>query len=58
MGETDLARRIAGGFRKACEKSGFAENFDALTGRALRDRSYTWTASVYLILGREFGALS
>jgi glycogen debranching enzyme len=53
-GETELARRIAGGFRKACEKSGFAENFDALTGRALRDRAYTWTASVYLILGREF----
>jgi hypothetical protein len=33
-----------------CETSGFAENFDALTGRGLRDRAYTWTASGYLLL--------
>jgi len=32
------------------ERSGFAENFDALTGDGLRDRAYTWTASVYLLL--------
>ena len=34
--------------------SGFAENFDAVTGEGLRDRSYTWTASVFLIMCHEF----
>jgi hypothetical protein len=37
-------------FRALCERSGFAENFDAGTGQGLRDRAYTWTASGYLIL--------
>ncbi|TVR45053.1 MAG: glycogen debranching protein [Planctomycetota bacterium] len=50
QGEELLAKRIARGFCKACEKSGFAENFDALTGAGLRDRAYTWTASVYRTL--------
>ncbi|MFF5177838.1 amylo-alpha-1,6-glucosidase [Micromonospora sp. NPDC000316] len=42
----DISRR----FLALCEKSGFAENFDAETGAGLRDRAYTWTASSYLIL--------
>ncbi|MDY7086926.1 MAG: trehalase family glycosidase [Actinomycetota bacterium] len=37
-------------FRELCETSGFAENFDAETGDGLRDRAYTWTAAVYLVL--------
>ena len=41
---------ISDRFRALCEKSGFAENFDAQTGAGLRDRAYTWTASAYLIL--------
>ena len=45
-----LARTISLGFCKACAGSGFAENFDALTGEGLRDRAYTWTASVFLLL--------
>ncbi|WP_327582894.1 trehalase family glycosidase [Nonomuraea sp. NBC_00507] len=49
-GYTDLADEISARFRKLCEKSGFAENFDARTGEGLRDRAYTWTASAYLIL--------
>ena len=49
-GFTDLADGISGRFRALCERSGFAENFDALTGAGLRDRAYTWTASGYLIL--------
>jgi hypothetical protein len=48
------AERISAAFRRLCERSGFAENFDALTGEALRDRAYTWTASCYLLLAREF----
>jgi len=26
------------------------ENYDALTGRGLRDPAYTWTCSVFLLL--------
>ena len=33
-------------------KSGFAENFDALTGAGLRDRAYTWTRPAF----PDFGA--
>ncbi|MEV0431269.1 trehalase family glycosidase [Micromonospora sp. NPDC050495] len=49
-GYTDLADDISTRFRRLCERSGFAENFDAHTGIGLRDRAYTWTASAYLIL--------
>lgn len=52
-GATALADRVSDGFRRACERSGFAENFDALTGAALRDTAYTWTAACYLVLARE-----
>ncbi|HEY5456986.1 MAG TPA: trehalase family glycosidase [Acidothermaceae bacterium] len=45
-----LADEISGRFRALCERSGFAENFDAETGIGLRDHAYTWTASSYLIL--------
>ncbi|GIF04826.1 amylo-alpha-1,6-glucosidase [Actinoplanes siamensis] len=49
-GHTSLADDISDRFRALCEKSGFAENFEAETGTGLRDRAYTWTASSYLIL--------
>ncbi|WP_062357484.1 amylo-alpha-1,6-glucosidase [Herbidospora yilanensis] len=49
-GHAVLADEISTRFRALCEKSGFAENFDARTGAGLRDRAYTWTASAYLIL--------
>ncbi|MBO4160390.1 amylo-alpha-1,6-glucosidase [Micromonospora antibiotica] len=49
-GHTVLADEISRRFLVLCEKSGFAENFDAETGAGLRDRAYTWTASSYLIL--------
>ncbi|WP_103349946.1 trehalase family glycosidase [Amycolatopsis sp. CA-128772] len=49
-GAVDLADRVSARFRAVCEKSGFAENFDALTGDGLRDRAYTWTAAAYLLL--------
>ena len=47
-GLTGLADEIRERFLTLCERSGFAENFDAVTGAGLRDRAYTWTASVYL----------
>lgn len=52
-GLADLADEVSARFRRLCEASGFAENFDALTGVGLRDRAYTWTAAVYLVLARE-----
>lgn len=52
-GHVPLANTISARFRRLCERSGFAENFDAKTGVGLRDRAYTWTASVYLTFARE-----
>ncbi|WP_158847593.1 amylo-alpha-1,6-glucosidase [Saccharothrix deserti] len=52
-GAVSLADQVSARFRAVCEKSGFAENFDALTGQGLRDRAYTWTASAYLLLAGE-----
>ncbi|KAF7189647.1 hypothetical protein HII31_08967 [Pseudocercospora fuligena] len=52
VGEMELADEISGKFIRLCEKSAFAENFDAFTGEGYRDRSHTWTASVYLLLRR------
>jgi hypothetical protein len=52
-GHTGLADRVGERFRALCEKSGFAENFDAETGAGLRDRAYTWTASCYLTMAAE-----
>lgn len=51
-GHQRLADEVSARFRTLCETSGFAENFDALTGAGLRDRAYTWTASSYLLLAR------
>ncbi|MCU7730074.1 trehalase family glycosidase [Actinoplanes sp. KI2] len=49
-GQRRLADDISDRFRRLCETSGFAENFNAETGEGLRDRAYTWTAAGYLIL--------
>ncbi|MFF1722664.1 amylo-alpha-1,6-glucosidase [Streptomyces sviceus] len=49
-GHQRLADEVSARFRALCEKHGFAENFDALTGTGLRDRAYTWTAAAYLLL--------
>jgi hypothetical protein len=52
-GHTHFADAISARFRRLCERFGFAENFDALTGEGLRDRAYTWTASSYILLADE-----
>lgn len=49
-GYAPLADELSSRYRALCERSGFAENFDATTGEGLRDRAYTWTAAVYLAL--------
>jgi hypothetical protein len=52
-GFAELADLVADRFLRLCERSGFAENFDALTGEGQRDRAYTWTAAAYLILAAD-----
>jgi glycogen debranching enzyme len=52
-GHTELADEISRRLRSLCEASGFAENFDAISGAGQRDRAYTWTASSYLLLARD-----
>lgn len=41
------ANTIRERFISLCENSDFAENYDAISGEGLRDRSYTWTASAF-----------
>ena len=49
-GEYSFAKDIIIKFADMCQKNGFAENFSALSGKGLRDKAYTWTASIFLIL--------
>lgn len=53
-GETEMARDLARRFCDTVIRSGFAENFDPTTGEGLRDRAYTWTSSIFLVLAREY----
>jgi hypothetical protein len=53
-GQKALAHEISRRFCKTVARSGPAENFDALTGQGLRDRAYTWTSSVFLVLAHEY----
>ena len=57
-GEHALARDITRRFCRLCAVSGFAENFDARTGRPLCDRAYTWTASAFLLLAERLRDLN
>ncbi|MCX4818009.1 trehalase family glycosidase [Streptomyces sp. NBC_01239] len=52
-GRPELAEDIESRFMTTCAGAGMAENFDAMTGAGLRDRSMTWTASVYLSMVTE-----
>jgi putative isomerase len=52
-GHRELALDIAERFCALCASSGFAENFDALTGEGLCDKAYTWTSSVFLLLAEK-----
>lgn len=53
-GEEALAREAAEAFLRMCQRSSFAENFNAVTGEGLRDRAYTWTSSAAFILAHDF----
>lgn len=53
-GEDRLASSLAASFCAMVAAGGMAENFDAETGAGLRDRAYSWTASVFLVLASEY----
>lgn len=53
-GETEFVRETTRKFCDMVSMSGCAENFDAKTGQGLRDRAYTWTASVMLVMAHEY----
>ncbi len=53
-GEKEYVQQVTRRFCEMVGKSGCAENFDALTGDGLRDRAYTWTASVMLVMAHEY----
>ena len=52
-GFDELADTISERFCRMCAKSGFPENFNAVTGDPLCDPAYTWTASVFLLLAER-----
>ena len=49
-GEEELAYEMAEKFCNMAERNGMAENYHATTGEGLRDKSFTWTSSVFLML--------
>jgi len=53
-GRQKEARFYAESFCRLCAENGFYENYSALDGRGLRDHGFTWTASVFLILLRDY----
>lgn len=54
-GRGDLAREVARRFCDMVQQVGCNhENHDALTGAGLRDKGYTWTAAVNLLLMHEY----
>lgn len=52
-GHTERADALADGFLRMCAAHGFAENYDALSGKGQRDVSFSWSASAFLIFARE-----
>jgi len=52
-GFAELADTVSARFCRMCGKSGFPENFNALTGDPLCDPAYTWTSSVFLLLAER-----
>ncbi|HEC00503.1 MAG TPA: glycogen debranching protein, partial [Sphingomonadales bacterium] len=52
-GYPDLAYDIAARFCNMCRDNNFAENHHAITGKALRDPGFTWTASTFLLMAEQ-----
>jgi putative isomerase len=53
IGKRQMADSLREEFCRMAQAEGMSENYDALTGKALRDPAYTWASSVYLIFAHE-----
>lgn len=53
-GDQEFASQLSQKYCDMAQKNGMAENFNAKTGAGLRDRAFTWTSSVFLILANEY----
>jgi putative isomerase len=53
MGQKQIAHDLRKDFCEMAQKSGMTENYDAKSGKGLRDPAYTWTSSVYLIFAHQ-----
>ena len=53
-GEKELVRTVSEAFCNMVKEHGFAENFNAVTGKGLRDLAYTWTPSVFLTIAYDY----
>jgi putative isomerase len=51
-GESEFAREISRRFCRMVTLNGFSENYNTLTGEALCDPAYSWSAAVFLTLKR------
>jgi putative isomerase len=57
IGQHTLANDLARSFCDMVSSSGcMAENYNALTGKPLRDKAYTWTSSTFLLLGQSLAS--
>lgn len=52
-GAPDQAAAVAAGFTRMADRVGMFENYDAETGQGRRDPAFTWTSSVFLLLGHR-----
>ncbi|MCD6289297.1 MAG: hypothetical protein J7M34_02245 [Anaerolineae bacterium] len=52
-GDHELAYELRRRFVETVAQSGLAENYDAFSGRALRDPAFTWTAAIALSLAHD-----
>ena len=52
--EEELAVELARKYCDLCVREGFPENFDALAGNALRDKTYSWAAAAFLYLAEKY----
>ena len=50
MGESNLADRVASGYKEAIDRFGPGENSDPETGEPFRCKNYSWTACARLLL--------
>jgi putative isomerase len=53
-GKPELAKNISAMYCNLCNRYGFSENFNTLTGHGQRCSAYTWTTSVYLYLSQKY----